>query len=271
VGIPSKGGCVSRKLRIAALVVVSLAAVAGSLIGFLASHARAATDATPKTYTAAATLKAVAGTGRGTFTGSVSSANATSGTLAWKLVYSKLSGPVTGVQLRSGTKVLATLCSSCASGVHKSIALHGTTFRTVAGNKATVTVATKAHPTGELKGVLKLTAKTAGGGGTTVAVTPAAVAAGKKLAEHFSCTGCHTVDGTKSTGPTWKGLAGSKVPQASGGTIIATDAYLIQVITDPSTLNVKGYDSGVMSEVIAPGEVSNAQARNIVAYIKSVK
>jgi cytochrome c1 len=265
---------VSRKLRIGAVVVVSLAVVAGSLIGFLAAHARAATDragATPKSYTAAATLKAVAGTGRGTFSGTASSVNATSGTLTWKLVFTGLSGPVTGVQIRSGTKVLATLCTACKSGVHKTTALHGATFRTVAGNKATVTVATKAHPTGELKGVLKLTAKATGGGGTTVAVTPAAVAAGKKLAEKYSCTGCHTVDGTKSTGPTWKGLAGSKVPQASGGTIIATDSYLIQVITDPPTLNVKGYDPGVMSEVIAPGEVSNAEARNIVAYIKSVK
>ena len=54
-------------------------------------------------------------------------------------------------------------------------------------------------------------------------------------------------------------------------TVIATDAYLIRVITDPSTLKVKGYDSGVMSEVIAPGTVSDAEARDIVAYIKSLK
>jgi len=263
---------VSRKLRIGALVVVSLAAVAGSLIGFLSSHARAASDAVPKTYTAVAKLKAVSGSGRGSFTGDVTSANRTSGTLHWKLAYSKLSGTVTGVQLRQGTKVLARLCSSaCKSGVRKTTVLHGATFRTVAGNKATVTVATKARPTGELKGVLKLKLKTSTSGGVTVAVTPAAVAAGKKLAEHFSCTGCHTIDGTKSTGPTWKGLAGSKVEQTDGTTIIATDAYLIRVITDPPTLKVKGYDAGVMSEVIAPGEVSNAEARNIVAYIKSIK
>jgi len=56
-----------------------------------------------------------------------------------------------------------------------------------------------------------------------------------------------------------------------GTTITATDSYLIGVITDPSTLNVEGYDSGVMSEVIAPGQVSDTQARDIVAYIKSLK
>jgi cytochrome c1 len=272
---------VSRKLRIGVVVVVSLAVVAGSLIGFLSSHARAATDrtgATPKKYTAAATLKAVAGShARGTFAGQVTgTTSGTSGTLRWKVTYTGLSGPVTGVLLKQGAKVLAHLCSSsCKSGVQKSSALHGATFRAAVGNKTTIAVATKAHATGELNGALKLKASSVtgggGGGGTTVAVTPAAVAAGKKLAAHFSCTGCHTIDGTKSTGPTWKGLAGSKVPQTDGSTVIATDAYLIRVITDPSTLKVKGYDSGVMSEVIAPGTVSDAEARNIVAYIKSIK
>jgi cytochrome c1 len=269
---------VSRKLRIGVVVVVSLAAIAGSLIGFLTSHARAATDATPKKYTAAATLKAVAGShARGTFSGQVTgTTSGTSGTLRWKVTYTGLSGPVTGVLLKQGTKVLAHLCSStaCKSGVQKSTVLHGATFRAAVANKTTVAVATKAHATGELNGALKLKATSVtggGGGGTTVAVTPAAIAAGKKLAAHFSCEGCHTVDGTKSTGPTWKGLAGSKVPQTDGTTVIATDAYLIRVITDPSTLKVKGYDSGVMSEVIAPGTVSDAEARNIVAYIKSLK
>ena len=41
--------------------------------------------------------------------------------------------------------------------------------------------------------------------------------------------------------------------QTDGTTVIATDAHLIRVITDPSTFKVKGYDPGVMSEVIAPG------------------
>lgn len=269
----------SRKLRIGVLVVVSLAVVAGSLIGFLTSHARAATGATPKKYTAAATLKAVAGsTARGTFSGQVTSTlSSTSGALRWKLTYTGLSGRVTSVQLKQGTKVLTRLCSvACTSGAQKTTLLHGATFRAAVGNKTTIAVATAAHPTGELNGPLKLTVTSptgggGGGGGTTVAVTPAAVAAGKKLAAHFSCTGCHTIDGTKSTGPTWKGLAGSKVPQTDGSSVTATDAYLIRVITDPSTLKVKGYDSGVMSEVIAPGTVSDAEARNIVAYIKTLK
>ncbi len=109
------------------------------------------------------------------------------------------------------------------------------------------------------------------GGGVVVPVTPALVAAGKKASESFSCEGCHTTNGTKSTGPTWKGLAGSKQKLMDGSTAIATDSYLIGIITDPSTAKVAGYDSGVMAEAIAPGQVSDAQARAIVAYIKTLK
>lgn len=271
---------VSRRTRIGATLVAGLLAAIGIAGGLLATHAHAATKnraAAPKAYAVAVTLKAVAGSGHGTFTGRVSSVNATSGTLIWKLVFSGLSGPATGTQIRLSSaagKVLAHLCAPCASGVHKTTVFHGAVYREIAANKGFVTVSTKAHPTGELVGALKLKLSTTGGGGTgttTVPVTPALVAAGKKYAAHYNCEGCHTINGQKSTGPTWKGLAGSKVHQTDGTTVTATDSYLIRIITDPSTAKVEGYDSGVMAEVIAPGEVSDAQARAIVAYIKTLK
>ena len=110
-----------------------------------------------------------------------------------------------------------------------------------------------------------------GSGSVSVPVTAAAIARGKTFARRYSCTGCHTVDGTASTGPTWKGLAGSKVRLIGGGTTRATDSYLVDVITDPGALQVAGYDPGVMQEAIPAGEVSDAQARAIVAFIKSLK
>jgi len=104
-----------------------------------------------------------------------------------------------------------------------------------------------------------------------VPVTAATIAAGKKYAEQYSCTGCHSINGTKSTGPTWRGLAGSTVHLIGGGTTKATDSYLVSVITDPSNLRVAAFDPGVMQEAVPVGEVSDAQARDIVAYIKSLK
>ena len=43
------------------------------------------------------------------------------------------------------------------------------------------------------------------------------------------------------------------------------------MIADLSNLKVAGYDLGVMQEAIPAGEVSDAEAKAIVAYIKSLK
>ena len=262
----------SKRVRIGAVAGALVALAAATTGGFLAGHAGAAS---PATYTASAAMKATAGSkGKGVFTGTVSSPTSTSGKLSWKLTYSGLSGRVTGVQLRQGTKILARLCIvACSSGVHRTQALAGATFTAVKAGKTTITVATRAHSNGELLGVLKLKASSTGGGGgtLTVPVTPAAIAAGKKAADKYSCTGCHSVNGSKSTGPTWKGLAGSTVHLIGGGTTKATDSYLVTVITDPSSLKVADYDPGVMQEAIPAGLVSDAEAKAIVAYIKSLK
>jgi len=263
---------VTKNVRTGAIVLASLAVAAGGAVAVRATAATGSSSAASTTYPASAALKAKAGTGRGTFSGKLSSTNGTSGALAWKVTFSGLSGPATGVQLRLGSTVLSHLCTVCRAGVLKTTALRGVAVKAVYNSKATVTVSTKLHATGELAGLLKVTRpSTGGGGGGVVVVTPAAIAAGKKYAAQYSCNGCHTINGTKSTGPTWKGLYNSKVRQTDGTTVTADDAYLIRVITDASTLKVQGYDSGVMSEVIPPGTVSNAQARAIVAYIKSLK
>lgn len=249
---------------------------AGIAGGFLSAHARAATHgqgavSASKTYKVTAKLAAKTGSGKGTLTGTLTRSSTTSGKLAWKLVYSGASGPVTATQVRLRGIPLVKLCGPCPSGSHKTTALRTASLAAIIGGKATLTASTKAHPLGELVGALKAALVPAGGGGVVVPVTPALVAAGKKAAAEFSCEGCHTTNGTKSTGPTWKGLAGSKQKLTDGSTVTATDAYLIGIITDPSTAKVEGYDSGVMAEAIAPGQVSDAQARAIVAYIKSLK
>jgi mono/diheme cytochrome c family protein len=265
---------VSKKVRIGVVVGIGVGVAAGIAGGFLAATTRAATHgqgAAPKTYKVTAKLAAKTGSGKGTFTGTLTRSTTTSGKLVWKLVYSGASGPVTATQVRLRATPLVKLCGPCPSGSHKTTALRTASLAAIIGGKATLTAATKAHPLGELVGKLKATLVPSGGGGVVVPVTPALVAAGKKASEEFSCEGCHTTNGTKSTGPTWKGLAGSKQKLTDGTTAIATDSYLIGIITDPSTAKVEGYDSGVMAEAIAPGQVSDAQARAIVAYIKTLK
>jgi len=85
------------------------------------------------------------------------------------------------------------------------------------------------------------------------------------------CQGCHSIDGSKSSGPTFKGLAGSQVQLTNGQTVTADDAYLLESILDPDKMIVKGYQPGVMSAVIKPHTVPQDQAKELVDFIKKQK
>ena len=94
---------------------------------------------------------------------------------------------------------------------------------------------------------------------------------GKGLYASLGCQGCHSLDGSKSTGPTFKGLAGSKVQLTNGKTVTADDKYLLDSIIDPDLDIVKGYQPGVMTSVIKKGQVPKDQAQQLVDFIKQQK
>jgi cytochrome c2 len=257
-----------KSMRLVAPVIVLAALIGGVASGFAASRGHQSSSVL-KTYRVSATLK---GTGvSGSFTGSLG-ANGSKGTLVWKVTL-KPSTAASAVEIRAGStsagKLLLRLCAPCASPAHGTKIISGTALTAAVAGHAGVVVHTGAH--GTLSGSAKATPSSSQGGGLTITPTPALVAKGKSLTANRSCGGCHTIDGTKSSGPTWKGLAGSKVHLTNGKTIIATDSYLVGVITDPSTLQVSGYDPALMQSMIPPGSISEAQAEAIVAYIKTLK
>lgn len=57
---------------------------------------------------------------------------------------------------------------------------------------------------------------------------------GRAVAEANGCVHCHTSSGSRSTGPTWQGLAGSEVALSDGSETVADDDYLRRGIVDPS-------------------------------------
>ena len=99
----------------------------------------------------------------------------------------------------------------------------------------------------------------------------AGVGGGKGLYASLGCQGCHSLDGSKSTGPTFKGLFASKVKLTNGQTVTSDEAYLLESILDPDKLIVQGYQPGVMSAVIKKGQVSEADAKKLVDFIKQQK
>jgi cytochrome c oxidase subunit II len=112
-----------------------------------------------------------------------------------------------------------------------------------------------------------------GGGGSTPTATPAAsgAALGKSLYTSRGCSSCHSLDGSPGVGPTWKGLAGSRVKLSDGRTVTANSAYLTRAIEDPDKQIVAGYQRGTMSGSVPPGSVSSTDAKALVAYIKTLR
>ena len=249
------------KLRGVAVVVSVVVAVAVAL-GVFAGEARTTAQTAVKV---SASLKGAA-SATGTFTGTVTSSG-TKGSLSWKLSL-KPAISATSAQIRAGAAATGalqvSLCAPCSVGAHGVKVVTGAALKSIVGGHSGLVVRTA-------RSTLKGAVKSGSGGGITVIPTPALIAKGKALAAAKGCQGCHTLTGAKSTGPTWKGLAGSKVHLTNGKTIVATDSYLVGVITDPTSLMVDGYDATVMAEVIAPGSISTAEAESIVAYIKTIK
>jgi cytochrome c oxidase subunit 2 len=105
---------------------------------------------------------------------------------------------------------------------------------------------------------------------TTIAVVvdDEAAARGQILANDTGCLACHTIDGTPSTGPTWKGVAGATRPLVSGEQVVADNAYLFNSIVDPPSQVVEGFDP-VMPTTYSD-QLSQEEINDLVEYIKSL-
>ncbi|HTP00038.1 MAG TPA: cytochrome c oxidase subunit II [Anaerolineales bacterium] len=91
--------------------------------------------------------------------------------------------------------------------------------------------------------------------------------AGKAFVAQNGCAGCHSIDGTRMTGPTWRGLFGSEVPLSDGKTVKADDAYLTESIKDPNAKIVAGFPANVMPKF----DLTDQQIKSIVSYIETLK
>jgi cytochrome c oxidase subunit II len=72
---------------------------------------------------------------------------------------------------------------------------------------------------------------------------------GMKILRNNACTSCHSIDGTKLVGPTFKNLYGEpRIVVANGQemTMVADSAYIYNAIVDPDKELVKGYPAGQM-------------------------
>jgi cytochrome c oxidase subunit 2 len=97
------------------------------------------------------------------------------------------------------------------------------------------------------------------------------VAAGKKLIESKGCIACHSLDGSKIVGPSFKGIYGKEDIVLAGGVekkIKVDDEYIKRSIVDPNAEVLKGFQAGQM--ISYKTELNDEQIKAITEFIKSL-
>jgi cytochrome c oxidase subunit 2 len=82
------------------------------------------------------------------------------------------------------------------------------------------------------------------------------------------CLGCHTTDGTKKVGPTFKGLYGRKVTVMTNGkerTLTADETYIERSVRDPGADVVKGFP-----DIMPKLPVTDEELKEIVDYLETL-
>ncbi len=100
--------------------------------------------------------------------------------------------------------------------------------------------------------------------------TPAAI--GRRIMQNIGCFACHTVDGTKLVGPSYKGIWGEEQTVITGGNtrqVKVDEEYVKRSIYDPNADVVQGFNKGLMLSY--KGQLSDEDVANIIEFLKTLQ
>ena len=95
---------------------------------------------------------------------------------------------------------------------------------------------------------------------------------GHTVLEKNGCIACHSIDGSKSVGPTFKGLYGSMVEVTTNGAsrkVTADSVYIKTSIVEPNKDVVTGFPQGVMKAY--KGVITDKDIQLVNEYLKTLK
>ncbi len=92
---------------------------------------------------------------------------------------------------------------------------------------------------------------------------------GKEIYRTRACNSCHSVDGSKNIGPTWKGLFGSTRNFTDGTQLKADDNYIKESILNSNKKIVKGYPPNQMPSY--QGQLTDGDITAVIEFIKTLK
>lgn len=91
---------------------------------------------------------------------------------------------------------------------------------------------------------------------------------GQKISNDQGCFSCHSVDGKKGIGPSWKGIYGQTRAMANGASVKVDDNYIRRSVVEPAADVVAGF--APMMPTYA-GKLSDQDMAAIIEYIRTVK
>ena len=92
---------------------------------------------------------------------------------------------------------------------------------------------------------------------------------GEKLLTRKGCVACHSTDGRKVVGPSYKGLFGREEEMEDGTKVMVDENYIRESILNPNAKVVKGYPKGVMQSF--QGQVTEDELNAIIEFMKTLK
>jgi cytochrome c oxidase subunit 2 len=91
-------------------------------------------------------------------------------------------------------------------------------------------------------------------------------ARGKKLWER-NCISCHSIDGSRGTGPSWKNMYGAMHAMSGGKQVKVDDDYIRESIWYPQAKTVAGYEGVAMTSYL--GVLDDKAINALIAFMKS--
>lgn len=83
-----------------------------------------------------------------------------------------------------------------------------------------------------------------------------------------ACVTCHTTDGARLVGPSFKGLWGSDQPLMDGSVVKVDENYVRESLMDPMKKVVKGFPPSMPT---FRGQLNDEEVNQLIAYLKTLK
>ena len=91
---------------------------------------------------------------------------------------------------------------------------------------------------------------------------------GQMIYKKNACYTCHSTDGSKIIGPSFKGIWNTTVEHTDGSSSVLNENYILESLIEPQKKIVNGYQ-GVMPSY--KGILRDREIQGMIEYIKSLK